>query len=36
MTKVKILFINLFILTLITSCGSVKQAFDSERKNSNI
>ena len=34
MTKVKILFINLFILTLIASCGSVKQAFDSERKNS--
>ena len=34
MTKIKILFLSFLISITLLGCSSVKQAFDSERKNS--
>ena len=35
MTKIKILFLSFLISITLLGCSSVKQAFDSERKNSS-
>ena len=35
MTKLKIFFIYFLLVIMVSSCGTVKKAFDSERKNSS-